>query len=47
MENDTETLIHYRKRPNEEFGAYLARIREEARMVTNLDKIKSMGFLTA
>ena len=33
--------------PNEELGAYLARFKEEAGMVTNLDKTKAMWFLTA
>ncbi|XP_074377426.1 uncharacterized protein LOC141718951 [Apium graveolens] len=43
---DTETLVHCRQRANEELGDYLARFKEEAGMVTNLDKIKAMGFLT-
>lgn len=38
--------IHCRQRPNKELGDYLARFKEEAGMVTNLDKIKAMGFLT-
>ena len=46
-ERDTEALIHYRQRPNEELGDYLARFKEEAGMVTNLDKVKAAGFLTA
>ncbi|XP_074354625.1 uncharacterized protein LOC141693419 [Apium graveolens] len=36
-----------RQRANEELGDYLARFKEEAVMVTNLDKVKAMGFLTA
>ncbi|KAL8093495.1 hypothetical protein AgCh_035391 [Apium graveolens] len=36
-----------RQRANEELGDYLVRFKEEAGMVTNLDKIKAMGFLTA
>lgn len=44
---DTETLIHCRQRPNEELGDYLARFKEEAGMVTNLDKVKAAGFLSA
>ncbi|XP_074352827.1 uncharacterized protein LOC141691978 [Apium graveolens] len=44
---DTEALVHCRKRANEELGDYLARFKEEAEMVTNLDKVKAMGFLTA
>ncbi|KAL8112147.1 hypothetical protein AgCh_019733 [Apium graveolens] len=44
---DTEALVYYRQRANEELGDYLARFKEEAGMVTNLDKIKAMGFLTA
>ncbi|XP_074374051.1 uncharacterized protein LOC141714430 [Apium graveolens] len=44
---DTEALVHCRQRANEELGDYLARFKEEAGMVTNLDKIKVMGFLTA
>ncbi|XP_074352605.1 uncharacterized protein LOC141691747 [Apium graveolens] len=44
---DTEALVHCRQRANEELGDYLARFKEEAGMVTNLDKIKAMGFLTA
>ncbi|XP_063941458.1 uncharacterized protein LOC135149627 [Daucus carota subsp. sativus] len=36
-----------RSRPNEELGDYLARFKEEAGMVTNLDKVKAAGFLTA
>ncbi|XP_074377447.1 uncharacterized protein LOC141718966 [Apium graveolens] len=43
---DTEALVHYRQRGNEELGDYLTRFKEEAGMVTNLDKIKAMGFLT-
>ncbi|XP_063949875.1 uncharacterized protein LOC135152721 [Daucus carota subsp. sativus] len=46
-EKDTEALIHCRQRPNEELGDYLARFKEEAGMVTNLDKVKAAGFLTA
>ncbi|XP_074378249.1 uncharacterized protein LOC141719776 [Apium graveolens] len=42
---DTEALVHCRQRANEELGDYLARFKEEAGMVTNLDKIKAMGFL--
>ncbi|XP_074361863.1 uncharacterized protein LOC141702059 [Apium graveolens] len=44
---DTEALIHCRQRLNEELGDYLARFKKEARMVTNLDKVKAMGFLMA
>ncbi|XP_074378022.1 uncharacterized protein LOC141719543 [Apium graveolens] len=44
---DTEALVHCRQRVNEELGDYLARFKEEARMVTNIDKVKAMGFLTA
>ncbi|XP_074378285.1 uncharacterized protein LOC141719809 [Apium graveolens] len=44
---DTEVLVHCRQRANEELGNYLARLKEEAGMVTNLDKIKAIGFLTA
>ncbi|XP_074377371.1 uncharacterized protein LOC141718896 [Apium graveolens] len=44
---DTEALVHCRQRANEELGDYLARFKKEAGMVTNLDKIKAMGFLTA
>ncbi|XP_074343101.1 uncharacterized protein LOC141680914 [Apium graveolens] len=43
---DTEALVHCRQSANEELGDYLARFKEEAGMVTNLDKIKAMGFLT-
>ncbi|KAK1363227.1 hypothetical protein POM88_038788 [Heracleum sosnowskyi] len=46
-EKDTEALIHCRQRPNEELGDYLARFKEEAGMVTNLDKVKAAGFLAA
>ena len=46
-EKDAEALIHCRQRPNEELGDYLARFKEEAEMVTNLDKVKAAGFLTA
>ncbi|XP_074373742.1 uncharacterized protein LOC141714100 [Apium graveolens] len=44
---DTEALVHCRQRANEELGDYLARFKEEAGMVTNLDKFKVIGFLTA
>nr|XP_017250859.1 PREDICTED: uncharacterized protein LOC108221497 [Daucus carota subsp. sativus] len=44
---DTEALIHCRQRPNEELGDYLARFKEEAGMITNLNKVKAAGFLTA
>ncbi|XP_074368150.1 uncharacterized protein LOC141708422 [Apium graveolens] len=44
---DTEALVHCRQRANEELGDYLARFKEEDRMVTNLDMVKAMGFLTA
>ncbi|XP_074377897.1 uncharacterized protein LOC141719418 [Apium graveolens] len=44
---DTEALVHCRQRANEELGDYLAQFKEEAGMVTNLDKVKVMGFLTA
>ncbi|XP_074377253.1 uncharacterized protein LOC141718767 [Apium graveolens] len=44
---DTEALVHCRQRANEELGDYLARFKEEAGMVTNLDKVKAMGFLMA
>ncbi|XP_074383635.1 uncharacterized protein LOC141725117 [Apium graveolens] len=43
---DTEALVHCRQRANEELEDSLARFKEEAVMVTNLDKIKAMGFLT-
>ncbi|XP_074336679.1 uncharacterized protein LOC141673850 [Apium graveolens] len=43
---DTEALVHCRQRENEELGDYLARFKVEAGMVTNLDKVKAMGFLT-
>ncbi|XP_074356026.1 uncharacterized protein LOC141695698 [Apium graveolens] len=42
----TESLVHCRQRANEELGDYLTRFKEEAEMVTNLDKVKEMGFLT-
>lgn len=44
-EKDTEALIHCRQGPNEDLGDYLARFKEEAGMVTNLDKVKVAGFL--
>ncbi|XP_074337279.1 uncharacterized protein LOC141674474 [Apium graveolens] len=44
---DSEALVHCKQRENEELGDYLARFKEEAGMVTNLDKGKVMGFLTA
>ncbi|XP_074352587.1 uncharacterized protein LOC141691731 [Apium graveolens] len=44
---DTEALVHCRQRANEELGDYLAGFKEEAGMVTYLDKVKVMGFLTA
>ncbi|XP_074375068.1 uncharacterized protein LOC141716786 [Apium graveolens] len=44
---DTEALVHCRQRTNEELGDYLARFKKEAEMVTNLDKVKAMSFLTA
>ncbi|XP_074350611.1 uncharacterized protein LOC141689957 [Apium graveolens] len=43
---DTEALVHYRQRENEELGDYLARFKEKAGMVTILTKVKAMGFLT-
>ncbi|KAL8155442.1 hypothetical protein AgCh_000727 [Apium graveolens] len=43
---DTKAPVHCRQRANEELGDYLTRFKEEARMVTNLDKVKEMGFLT-
>ncbi|XP_074337219.1 uncharacterized protein LOC141674410 [Apium graveolens] len=43
---DTKALVHYIQRANEELWDYLARFKEEAGMVTNLDKVKAMGFLT-
>ncbi|KAK1372396.1 hypothetical protein POM88_028589 [Heracleum sosnowskyi] len=46
-EKDTEALIHCRQRHNEELGDYFARFKEEAGMVTNLDKVKAAGFLAA
>ncbi|XP_074346946.1 uncharacterized protein LOC141685760 [Apium graveolens] len=46
-EKDTEALVHFRQRTKEELGDYLARFKEEDGMVTNLDKVKAMGFLTA
>ncbi|KAK1392246.1 hypothetical protein POM88_011302 [Heracleum sosnowskyi] len=46
-EKDTEALIHCRQRANEELGDYLVRFKEEAGMVTNLDKVKAAGFLAA
>lgn len=36
-----------RKRPNEDFGDYLAGFKEETRIVTNLEKMKAIGFLIA
>ncbi|XP_074347121.1 uncharacterized protein LOC141685947 [Apium graveolens] len=45
-EKDTKALVHCRQRANEELGDYLTRFKEEAGMVTNLDKVKAMGFLT-
>lgn len=47
MEKDAETPIHCRQRPNEDLGDYLTWFKEEAGMVTNMDKIKALGFLTA
>lgn len=44
-EKDTEGMVHYRQRPDEELGDYLARFKEEAGMVPNLDKVKEAGFL--
>ncbi|XP_074372136.1 uncharacterized protein LOC141712905 [Apium graveolens] len=44
---DTEALVHCRQRASEELRDYLARFKEEAGMVMNLDKVKAMGFLTA
>ncbi|KAK1351824.1 hypothetical protein POM88_053965 [Heracleum sosnowskyi] len=46
-EKDTKALIHCRQRPDEELGDYLTRFKEEAGMVTNLDKVKAAGFLSA
>lgn len=46
-EKDIEALIHYRQGLNEELVDYLARFKEEAGMVTNLDKVKAAGFLAA
>ncbi|XP_074351572.1 uncharacterized protein LOC141690696 [Apium graveolens] len=44
---DTEAMIHYRQRTNNELGDYLAWFKEEAGMVTNLDKVKAMGLFMA
>ncbi|XP_074351435.1 uncharacterized protein LOC141690543 [Apium graveolens] len=46
IEKDTETLIHCRQRENESLGDYLAKFKEEAGMMTNLNKNKAMGYLT-
>ncbi|KAL8107868.1 hypothetical protein AgCh_024321 [Apium graveolens] len=43
---DTEALVHCRQRANEELVDYLARFKEQSGMVTNLNKVKRMGFLT-
>ncbi|KAK1363124.1 hypothetical protein POM88_038685 [Heracleum sosnowskyi] len=45
-EKDTKALIHCRQRPDEELGNYLAMFKEEAGMLTNLDKVKAPGFLS-
>lgn len=44
-EKYTEVLIYCQQRPDKKLGDYLTRFKEEAGMVTNLDKVKATGFL--
>lgn len=46
-EKDTDTLIHCRQWTNEDLGDYLSRFKKEEGMVTNLEKIKVIGFWIA